>query len=230
MKKRLAVRLTIGLLVALALGLLTWFVFIPHWAEIQPIFSSQEALRAYLQRFGYWSPAIFFLFQVAQIVFSPIPGNVTTLAGGFIFGIGPGFLLSGAGMLVGSVIAFLLARFLGQKIVIRLIGQKQFERYNRLFAGKLGLSLIILFLLPFSPDDVLCLLAGLSALPLSIFLLFLLLGRLPGVFLTTLVGAGVLAFSLWQWIVIGVFSLIVLIVYIKYGDALGEWIQQKIKH
>jgi uncharacterized membrane protein YdjX (TVP38/TMEM64 family) len=217
------------MLAVLVTGLLFWFVLGPHGDEIKRIFSSREAVRVFLQPFGFWAPTIFFLLQVAQVIFSPLPGSVTTLAGGLIFGVGPGFLLSSAGVLVGSLLAFVLARLLGQRVVIHLIGQKQYERYNRCFASKLGLSLVILFLLPFFPDDVLCLLAGLSSLPVSIFVLFLLVGRLPGIFLTTLIGAGVLSFSPWEWITIGVCSLGVLIVYLKYGDAFEQWLQQKMK-
>src|SRR5581483_3790506 len=148
----------------------------------------------------------------------PIPGNVTTLAGGAIFGLVEGFLLSGAGIVVGSLLAFFLARLFGQRAVIRLVGERHFARYNRLVTGRGGVGLALLFLLPFFPDDLLCLLAGLSALPAWLFLLFLLIGRLPMTFLTTLLGAGLLSFSFWQWIVIGVLVLIIVGIFFKYGD------------
>jgi len=66
-------------------------------------------------------------------------------------------------------------------------------------------------------------------LPIRIFILFLLLGRLPGIFLTTLIGAGALSFSLWEWIIIGVCALVVLILTFKYGDAFERWAQLRIK-
>jgi|GEM_PF-44801 len=222
-------RLVVGLIVVGSVGLLCWFVLRPYGDEIARLFSSREALRAFLQPFGFWAPVIFFLLQVTQIIVSPIPGNVTTLAGGFIFGIGPGFLLSSAGIIVGSLLAFFLARLLGQRLVVFLIGQKAFDRYSHLLTGKWGLSLIIFFLLPFFPDDILCFMAGLSLLPIRIFILFLLLGRLPGIFLTTLIGAGALSFSLWEWIIIGVCALVVLILTFKYGDAFERWAQLRIK-
>ena len=46
------------------------------------IFTSVEALQAYVRGFGAWAPAIFILLQIAQVIFAPIPGNVTRLAGG----------------------------------------------------------------------------------------------------------------------------------------------------
>lgn len=231
-RKRKQRVLLIALLVALAgvlAGLTVWFMLLPPDAEIRQIFASREALRAFLRASGWWAPVIFVLLQTVQVIFSPIPGSVTTLAGGAIFGIGEGFVLSAAGIMIGSLFAFFLARLWGQRAVIFLVGQGNFERYNRIMTGKGGLSLLLLFLLPFFPDDLLCLLAGLSALPARIFLLFLLIGRLPTIFLTTLIGAGFLSFSLWEWIIIGVLAAGVLFVFFKYGDALERRVQRIIQ-
>lgn len=218
----------IVLLVVLAgaiASLLIWFAQLPPDAEIKQLFASREALRSFLRSFGWWAPALFVLLQASQVIFSPIPGSVTTLAGGLIFGIGKGFVLSSAGIVVGSLIAFALARFCGQRVVIFLLGQAHFEQYSRFWTGKRGLSLLILFVLPFFPDDILCFLAGLSFLPWRVFLLFLLIGRLPTIFLTTLIGAGVLSFSLWEWIIIGLLALGMLMVFFKYGDAFERRVQ-----
>lgn len=215
--------LAAGLITA---GLLAWFVWLPPDAEIRRILSSRQALQQFLLGFGWWAPVIFVLLQTVQVIFSPIPGGVSTLAGGLIFGVWEGFLLSSAGTVLGSLVAFALARLCGQRIVIRLVGQEHFERYSRFWTARSGLSLVIFFLLPFFPDDILCLLAGLSTLPMQIFLLFLIVGRLPSVFLTTLVGAGSLSFSLWEWIIIGVLAVVVLIVFFKYGSLFEQWVQR----
>lgn len=217
-RQRRWIGLLLLLMVGIIAGLMIWYALLPPSAPIRQIFASRESLRAFLNSFGWWAPAVFFLLQVVQVIFSPIPGNVTTLAGGAIFGIVEGFLLSGAGIVVGSLLAFFLARLFGQRAVILLVGEKHFARYDRLVTGRGGAGLALLFLLPFFPDDLLCLLAGLSALPAWLFLLFLLIGRLPMTFLTTLIGAGLLSFSLWQWIVIGVLVLIILVIFFKYGD------------
>lgn len=216
--RRLRVGLLLLLVVGAIVGLMIWYALLPASAELRQIFASRESLRAFLISFGWWAPVVFFVLQIAQVIFSPIPGNVTTLAGGAIFGLAEGFILSGAGIIVGSLLAFFLARLFGQRAVILLVGEKHFARYNRLVTGKGGVGLALLFLLPFFPDDLLCLLAGLSALPARLFLLFLVIGRLPMTLLATLLGAGLLSFSLWQWIVIGVLILVILFVFFKYGE------------
>ncbi|HEX2914466.1 MAG TPA: TVP38/TMEM64 family protein [Chloroflexia bacterium] len=187
-------------------------------------FSSAAALKEYILSFGPWAPLIFFLIQFVQVIVSPIPGSVTTLAGGALFGAIPSFLLSGSGTVAGSLVAFYLARIFGQKLVSRLVGKKIYERYNGFFSGKFVVGLFLMFIFPFFPDDALCLLAGLSTMRLGIFLLLQLLGRLPGVFLTTLVGSGVINLSLWQWIILGLLSLVVAAVYLKYSEQFENWL------
>ena len=229
-RRQLRILLSVSLLVLagviVSMSLLAWFFWLPPDAEIRRILLSRQALQQFLLSFGWWAPAIFALLQAVQVIFSPIPGSVTTLAGGLIFGVWQGFLLSGIGTLLGSLVAFDLARLCGQRVVILLVGQAHFERYSRFWTGRGGLSLVLLFLLPFFPDDILCFLAGLSTLPLRIFLLFLFVGRLPTIFLTTLIGAGVLTFSLWEWVIIGILALGVLVLFFKYGDSFERRVQR----
>ncbi|MBE3559017.1 MAG: TVP38/TMEM64 family protein [Ktedonobacteraceae bacterium] len=200
----------------------------PDLSALWRTFSSMEEFRKFVQGAGIWAPLLFFLLQTLQIIVSPIPGNVTTLAGGAMFGFVPGFLLSGSSMLLGSLIAFFLGRIFGQKLVIKLIGAATFEKYSRFVSGKYSLSLLVFFLVPFFPDDALCLLAGISSLPTPVFFLFLIIGRLPSVVLTTLIGAGLLEFSLGEWILFGLLSLLVIFFFLKYGDVFENWLLQKM--
>ncbi len=227
-KKVRAIPLLITLAALLGGGALTFWVILPRYHEVAQLFSSREALQQFVQGFGLWAPLVFFLLQAIQVIVSPIPGSVVTLAGGALFGLVPGFLLSSAGVIAGSLVAFYLARLLGQRFVIKLVGRNQFDKYNGIFSGKITLGLLVMFLVPFFPDDVLCLLAGLSAMRGRVFLLLLLVGRLPGTALATLIGGGTLSFSWWQWLIIGVVSLALIGFFFKYGDALGDWLRQKL--
>jgi uncharacterized membrane protein YdjX (TVP38/TMEM64 family) len=216
------------LLVALALVAVGIGLFFLLQPGIWRIFTSREAFQEYINGFGFWGPVVFFLIQIAQIIVSPIPGNITTLVGGAIFGIWFGFLLSGSAMIVGSLIAFYLARTFGQGLVIRLVGRRLFERYNHFFTGRFSATLFLLFIIPFFPDDALCYLAGLSTLPTPIFILFLVVGRLPSVLVSSLVGDGVLVLEWWQWVLVGIVSLGIVAVFFKYGDKLEEKLRLKM--
>lgn len=226
-KRGLVVVVTAVIVLALIGGI---YYFTTHgidYVKLKQIFSSQDSLQAFIKSFGVWAPVLFLALQVVQVVVSPIPGNVTGLVGGALFGWAEGFLLNALGIIAGSFLAFYLARFLGKSIIIPLIGKDVYAKYNKVFNGKFLVGLLLIFLFPFFPDDALCFLAGLSSLPVSIFFILILAGRLPGVLLTTLVGSGVFVFSPWEWVFIVAFLLVLFLVLFRYRQVIEDWVQRK---
>lgn len=199
------------------------------YSEIVKIFSSREALARYVSGFRREGPVIFFIIQVIQVIISPIPGSVTTIVGGSLFGLASGFLLNTASIFLGSIIAFLLAKTYGKAIVIRLVGDEKYNRYYKRFTSQYSVFLLALFLLPFFPDDLFCLLAGLSPMSFWIFIIILAFGRTPVIFIQTLVGAGLIEFDLTGWILMGVIALIVLLLVIRYKEKWEGWFLEKME-
>lgn len=198
------------------------------WGRMKSIFGSSEAFREFILSFGIWAPLAFFIAQVVQVIVSPIPGNITGLMGGALFGWVNGFLLNGFGVLVGSTIAFFIARVFGQAIVIRLVGQEVYRKYGNFFTGKFFFGLFLIFLFPFFPDDALCFLAGLSTLSFPLFVLLVVFGRMPGMLVAALAGAGVVVFSALEWAIIGVISVIAIYLVFKYRKQVEIWMHRKL--
>src|SRR3972149_7404405 len=67
------------------------------WDDFEGIYSSSDKLSKFLQSLGPYSPAVFVLFQLLQVVAAPFPGELTGVAGGFFGGGERGFILSNAG-------------------------------------------------------------------------------------------------------------------------------------
>lgn len=224
MNKRTLTIITFLAIASILLGGM-YIIFRLNWnyGEMQRIFSSSDAFRKFVLSFGVWAPLVFLVAQVVQVIISPIPGNITGLVGGALFGWVKGFALNGMGVMLGSIIAFFIARLFGQSIVIRLIGREVFSKYSHLFHTKFIVGLFLIFLFPFFPDDALCFLAGLSSLPFPVFILLIVVGRLPGMLVASLAGAGVLIFSLTQWVLIGIASLVAIYFIIRYRTALEIW-------
>jgi len=208
------------LLVAASILLYRWFTSSygeVNWAEV---FSSRESLRAFVEQFDPYVPLAFFVVQVVQVVVAPIPGNVTALAGGALLGLWGGFLISTAGLLVGSLIAFGLARFFGRPVVEALVEPRIVNKYIDTMANRHFVVLLAIFLVPFFPDDALCFVAGLSALPVPAFLLLVVLSRPPGMFVASLVGSGVAVIPWWGWGIIIVGSGALLLVVYRFKETL----------
>lgn len=191
--------------------------------------SNPERIKEYILGYGALGPVIIIIIQVIQVVISPIPGMITSLAGGALYGVFWGFLLNTFGIFLGSLVAFYLAKTFGKPLVIRIIGRKSYDKYSKLVSEKYTIGLFILFVLPFFPDDALCLLAGISGMNLSIFIFFVLVGRSPGLFIATLVGSGIITLSLPMWIFFGLLSLAIVYFSIKYNKDIENYIISKVE-
>ena len=211
---------TFAAIIAAAWLLYRWFIAAWGPVDWSEVFSSREALRAFVRRFDPYGPAVFFVLQFAQVIVAPIPGNVTALAGGALFGLWPGFLLSSAALVAGSIVAFWLARFYGRPLVERFVPKAVIDRYIDGVAQRHFALLLAAFALPFFPDDALCFIAGLSALRFPVFLLLVVVGRPPGMFVASLVGAGIAVVPWWAWTIIALVSAGLLYLAYRHRDAI----------
>jgi uncharacterized membrane protein YdjX (TVP38/TMEM64 family) len=156
------------------------------------IFQTLDSLQNFLLQFGIWTPLVFFLLQLLQIIIAPIPGGTIGLVGGVLFGTIGGFLLSAAGTILGSILVFLLSKRFGRPFVLKFVNPETIGKYDHIKESKLNVILFLIFLFPLFPDDMLCFIAGLSAMPLKTFGMIVLLARTPSVFINNMIGAGIM--------------------------------------
>lgn len=158
----------------------------------------QEALRAHMAAAGAWGPLLLALLQLVQMVVAFIPGQLLTMAGGYLYGFPLGLALNLALLIGLSQGLFLLSRRFGRPLATRLAPPALLQRLDGMLEREGLPILVISFMLPFLPADAMNLVAGLSAMSPLRFLLASTVGRLPGAVLLTLVGAhGVQRLPLW---------------------------------
>lgn len=123
-KQKTAIYLNLCTVIGLA-GM-AWFI----WYGIQNhLFVSQDALEAFLGKFGLFAPALFILIQIVQVVIPILPGAIGCLGGVLIFGPVWGFVYNYIGISIGSIFAFLLSKYYGKPFVRGIIGEKNYEKY-----------------------------------------------------------------------------------------------------
>lgn len=191
-------------------------------------FQSKEKIQNYISSFGAWAPLAFFLLQFLQVIVSPIPGNVTTIVGGVLFGFLEGFLISVAAVFAGSVCAFLLGKKFGRPLVERIVGKERVEKYMVSVSSRQKIVLMLMFLFPFFPDDILCLVAGLSAMRLPYFSILVLATRPWGLLFSALLGAGMIKMPVWAWALVASVVISLFIITIKYAPQIEERTKQFI--
>jgi len=145
------------------------------------VFKDLETLRAYIGKAGFFAPLAFITLHFLQIIIPFIPGGIVITAGVIIFGSFWGFLLNYIGTAIGSIASFALARHYGQAFVRSKVSPEVWHKYFRwLDNGKrFSRFFAVAVLLPFAPDDALCMLAGIANISWLQFLLCILIGKIP---------------------------------------------------
>ena len=178
------------------------------------IFATLDTLKSFLLQFGAWTPLVFFLLQLLQIIIAPIPGGTVGLVGGALFGTFGGFLISAAGTLVGSIIVFALSKRFGRPFVMKFVSSELIEKYDHIKESRLNTVLFLIFLFPLFPDDMLCFIAGLSTMPIKTFIVIVLLARTPSVFINTMIGAGIMDDNPTQFIIaVSIYAVLIAVLY-----------------
>lgn len=167
----------------------------PYW---WPLFQDPQKLRDWLKAAGVWSPVVFVFLQALQVVIFAIPGEVTQIAAGWVFGFAWGSVLAVIGTVIGSSAAFALARRFGLPLVHRLAGPEAVAKFDGLMESPRFIgSLFLLFLIPGIPKDILCYVAGLSSLKFIPYLVISTVARLPGILGSSLMGKALFEGDWW---------------------------------
>ena len=175
------------------LSLLACAAFIVYGIQTR-IFFSQKELGLFLGRFGKFAPVVFVFFQATQVVFPVLPGGIGLLGGPVFFGPKLGFLYNYLGICIGSVAAFLVSKKYGTSIIESLFSAKIREKCMHWAENKKFTTLFaIAILLPVTPDDFLCYLAGTTKMPLWKFTTIILLCK-PATLLVYSFGL----YTVWQ--------------------------------
>ncbi len=218
---RVALALTLLLLAVLCAGL--WYT-----GFFQAV-RSTEGIRAYIQRFSPYSHLVFFLIQLVSVILAPIPSNLTAAAGGVLFGAIPAFLLTAGAVILGSAVVFQLGRVLGKPFAERFISAHNQEKYAELIRRKRDSFLFLAFLFPFFPDDILCIMAGLTRIPFRRFLLLVILARPWGLLVASAVGGSVIHIPLWGMILLGLAGILLFALAMKYAERFETAVMERLK-
>jgi uncharacterized membrane protein YdjX (TVP38/TMEM64 family) len=182
MKKTIGISALVLILFGLALYLLIFH------SDVYLTFLDRKRLAEFIRSYGSFSPLIFIALQIFQVLFAPIPGEVTSFIGGFLYGNFFGVLYSTIGLGIGSWLAFIFARWAGQPLVERFISYKTIQRFDYLMAHQGTWISFLLFLIPGFPKDSFCYILGLGHMNLRTFLIISTAGRSLGTIILTMQG------------------------------------------
>lgn len=147
--------------------------------------SDPDRMQALLEQMGALAPIAFIVIQIIQVIIPIIPGGVSSGIGIMVFGPVTGFIYNYIGLLIGSYIAFKIVKIYGKDFILKITDQKTYDKYiGWLNKGKKFERLFALaILLPGFPDDLLCMIAGLTHMSTKKFMMINILCKPAGLIL-----------------------------------------------
>lgn len=165
------------LLIAAVVSVVAVFITLMNVFNLWEIFNDPEIIKEWISSAGVSAVVIYAALVLLQVVILPIPSTVTNFLASWLFPPWENFLVTALCTIAGSYICFWLGRFFGKKLVTWLIGAEKTERYAKILNEKGRFLFVLMLLLPCFPDDVLCMVAGLSTMGLGFFSLATILAR-----------------------------------------------------
>jgi uncharacterized membrane protein YdjX (TVP38/TMEM64 family) len=114
---------------------------------------------------------IFFTICFLQPILLPFPEAATVGAGSAVLGSFPAASISFAGTLSGIMIAYFIAKIGGQKLIRKWVKEHHIKQYERYVSRNEISILLILFVIPILPDEIICFGAGISGVSFMKFLI-----------------------------------------------------------
>lgn len=165
--------------------LLIWLVGVP----LVKFASRPEEFRAWVDSHGLMGQLAYIGIVILQVVVALIPGEPFEIAAGYAFGAVWGTVLCLIASTIGSVIVFLLVRRFGVRLVeVFFSGEKLRSVHFLKNTARREYLMLLVFMIPGTPKDLLCYVAGLTDIRFPVWLVICSLGRIPAIVTSTVGG------------------------------------------
>lgn len=231
-KKKIIIKIISVFVTVLTLSLIIFYAF--------TFFGGGEKL---IQDFQKWSSENMLLACGLYLLITPIVNIVPGISSMFFITIAnmmlndkttPGmiqaFLLADVGMLLSTIVLFLIGRTAGKKVIGWVIGEEEYQKatYLLTIGGKASLPFVYLF--PFFPDDAMSFVCGCTNMKFSYNLINAVIFRSVGVFSVCFIGRDFFDYSSflwWHWVLVAVGILLCLFLLFLIVRAYYRYLRKK---
>lgn len=227
-KKRISRKLKIqaSIFGLLALALVLYLVWDFSFAgPLASALSNKEKIISAVQSSGIFAPMIYILVQIIQTVVAPIPGQIASGVGGFLFGWW-GVLWTIIGSGIGFWIVFSISRRFGRPFVEKVVKKELLDKFDFVSGRHASTILFLIFLIPGLPDDAVCYIAGLTDVPIKKLMFLIIVGHFPSIVVTNYIGSGLGEKDLTPVIIISLFIVLLLIFAFLQKDKIMKFLKK----
>ncbi len=145
-------------------------VFITFYLTKVLVLTDAYGLESVLREYNSAGKILFFTICFLQPILLPLPEAITIPAGSAVFGPASAALIGFAGTISGITAMFWFARISGIKVISRFIKEHHLETYQKYVGKNETLLLLMLFVIPVLPDEIICVGAGIGGVSFRKFL------------------------------------------------------------
>ncbi len=190
-KKKIKIfKIIIFILAIVMLIALTIYLFPIMNKLLKP--DGREAFKAEIEKSGFIGMLLLFGLQASQIFLPILPGEPIEVLAGMCYGSIGGLAFITISVFIITTIIFFTVRKLGRSFVYEIFSEDKVKKLenSKFFKNpkKIEYIMIILFLIPGTPKDILVYLAGLMPIKPFKFILISTIARFPSVISSTIAG------------------------------------------
>lgn len=159
--------------------------------RVQEILKHPDELKVLADSYPVVGRLLILLTIILEVVIAPIPGGFLPVVTGILFGFVEGTVLSWTGNVLGALLAWTLAHFLGRSLVVKLVSREKLNYYD-VFISRHHVIIWILYVLPLFPIDIISFSMGLSSIRFTKFALGVSISLLPNMMLLNALGEAII--------------------------------------
>ena len=185
-------------IVVISVVIIIFALAIAYLAPVMKDISTKEgqiAFKEKIDNLGVVGLLILFLLEIAQIFFVVIPGEPLEVLAGMCYGNIGGTIFITISVLITTTIIFWLVRKYGKKLIYESFSKEKIDKIenSKILKNpqKVELIMILLFLIPGTPKDLLVYIGGLLPIKPLRFILISSFARFPSVISSTIAGASI---------------------------------------
>ena len=152
-------------------------------------FQDVDLIKAWVDEHYLLGSVLMLFICAVQVVIAFIPGELLEIASGYAFGSIMGSVICTVGIMLGSIIAILLARRFGRSLVESIYPKEKIDSLPIINdPKKRNVMVFLLFLIPGTPKDMLTYVIGLTNMSIPKYIALTMFARFPSVIMSTFGG------------------------------------------
>ena len=147
-------------------------------AIIFSIYIDKESLQEIVKNTGQLGIIVYFLIEVIYVTLTPLLNTFILISSGYFFGGHVGFVINFLATTIGLFLIILLVKKYGRPLLKKVISAKFYNRFDQITQKVGPITLLIVYILPFTPDDELTYIIAAGPTGIKRFILPILLGSM----------------------------------------------------